>query len=1700
MMTTHITNVFSSPLDPLTAHEEGKPAQAELSDQCLQADCDSWKSAETGELVGKPVTDKSHDSQENGNGHSQENREGVPKLQKLNEKDRDARNRNWDMLEKMGRKQGIRIATLNIRGRTDEKKRSKYKDLTTIIRKNGIAILAIQETRLNEEEKSKLEKANPKIIIESNSEFTNKEGVGFILNKDLVQNKKWKHTSIIKGRVSRLQINWNEEDGLDIINIYVPNETPKKIEFLIQLQEELAKLKDLDNPTLMGDFNFVEEDIDRYPIRNDDNRILIEMNKLIKKYQWIDGWRIANPHDTDYTFSQKATGSKSRIDRIYTTRDHFVYTYDWGIMKNAGLSDHEIAHVDILKSGLPFIGNGIWRLSNEILEYQPFIKQAKATIKEADNKIRKYKNKIKDKTKEEIQDIRENDILTPSPQVIWSEVKNEFKALAKKHSKEKRIAKEKEKKSLQAKIRDKLVELNRALLEDKEKINKEHTELVQQLKEKERNEIHRLQEKAKARYAEQGEKCSKYWFQLNKKKHPPSTIFAMQDHKGKITTRTSQMVKIASKYHENLLKKPEWTAERASATKELLSKIDKKITQEQAKTFEKGITMAELSEAMKLSKNGKSPGADGIVYELYKKLTADNEEEIDVKEVLYEVFKDQEEHGIEKEEFLEGIMSLLYKKKDKKRIENYRPLTLLNTDYKLYTKTIATKLGQVAKDLIDEDQAGFIPGRGLYDQTRTTHHVIEYCELIDFEGCVLSLDQEKAYDKIDHNYLWIILEKYGFPIEFINHVKQLYRLAKTSVMVNGVKPKPVNVERGVRQGDPMSCILYNLAIEPLAENLRQSELQGLKIPGIPRKILTSLFADDTLVYLGSKDDMKVLKKIIDKFCLATTAKFNIEKTECLPLGNKEQRIKIIQTRKIGINNIDKEIKIIKDGECMRTLGAWVGNDNGKVDKWNKIIQDQEQLMELWQRMHPSLKGKEILLKTLIQSKAVFLATVNGMPKDIEDRMQRNMKDFLWEGKKKGLVRWETAITDKKEGGLGIPDLRSRLEAIEIMHLKKYLAPKNKRPKWAWIVDEILFLNITPKPMIENESKISWILQTWHESMGAEANISDRIREMLKIGRKYNIGLDALKLSKETKLELPIWHHLAVTNNHLWNKKGGRQLRQNHNVKTVNDLIEIVKSNSIGTRCNNHNSCIAVGESILQKLPIKFDPQMNTPYKDRLDHTPRRKRKYDAIESKEDPICFNPDITERKDPEYAIRIFRKDNGYKKRRIGMEAIQHTMPAYRAKSSGRKRQRILYADGSATLNGYLNGKGGAAVYEKENSEKNKTIRLPEGPQTNQRAEIVAMILALQGNKDTPLLIKSDSATSIKGILQGIRKWEDKDWLDITYEKEWKRLAFLLRRRTATTEFQWIKAHDGEYGNENADKAAKKGAELPAQYKLRLKVPKNFQIDGARLQTLTQAQAYRLILKTRTRKPNKVSEKIKSNLENAQDEIERVSGLRPTNEHIWIGIRKINNNKITDFIWKLINNLLKCGTFFKYIDGMEEKQFCNCGEIETPYHLLLDCNRSQVDKVWEHIKTIWHEISDDPWIPPSMGIIHGIGAIRLLNEKGKDKPDTTKRYQVFITEAIWTIWKARNRRVFENKEISADYIINRWNEALISRIQMEHNQVMLKEFKTWNLGWQHFETVWCTKGVLATLEKENVNKKGTRPLKMSGRLAVLEIEQNDE
>ena len=243
---------------------------------------------------------------------------------------------------------------------------------------------------------------------------------------------------------------------------------------------------------------------------------------------------------------------------------------------------------------------------------------------------------------------------------------------------------------------------------------------------------------------------------------------------------------------------------------------------------------------------------------------------------------------------------------------------------------------------------------------------------------IVCLDQEKAYDRIDLTYLWKTLTAYGFPEPFITRIKNLYSLATTAIRINRFVSEPFDVRRGVRQGDPMSCLLYNLAIKPLLENIRSSPLKGFNISNDLEKVLVKAYADNTTVYIGPDDNPSDLMECLDLFCRASTAKFNDQKTEIIPLGSKEARITTIRTRKFNRWNIEDNVRIAQEGEATHILGSWQGHGINIQAKWNEMLEKQQKTMKLWNQSYPSATGRVLIAKALVVSLAYYLMTVNGI--------------------------------------------------------------------------------------------------------------------------------------------------------------------------------------------------------------------------------------------------------------------------------------------------------------------------------------------------------------------------------------------------------------------------------------------------------------------------------------------------------------------------------------------------------------------------------------------------------------------------------------------------------------------------------------------------------------------------------------------------
>lgn len=157
-----------------------------------------------------------------------------------------------------------------------------------------------------------------------------------------------------------------------------------------------------------------------------------------------------------------------------------------------------------------------------------------------------------------------------------------------------------------------------------------------------------------------------------------------------------------------------------------------------------------------------------------------------------------------------AIITLLPKKGDLNEISNWRPISLLCNDYKILSKALAARLGIVLEYIIHPDQS-----YSIFDNVSFIRDILDCGRLFNLDFGLISIDQEKAFDRVEHMYLWSVLEAFGFSSGFISMVKVLYCGVESVLKINGDLCSPFGVYRGVRQGCALSGMLYTLAIEPL---------------------------------------------------------------------------------------------------------------------------------------------------------------------------------------------------------------------------------------------------------------------------------------------------------------------------------------------------------------------------------------------------------------------------------------------------------------------------------------------------------------------------------------------------------------------------------------------------------------------------------------------------------------------------------------------------------------------------------------------------------------------------------------------------------------------------------------------------------------------------------------------------------------------
>ena len=359
-------------------------------------------------------------------------------------------------------------------------------------------------------------------------------------------------------------------------------------------------------------------------------------------------------------------------------------------------------------------------------------------------------------------------------------------------------------------------------------------------------------------------------------------------------------------------------------------------------------------------------------------------------------------------------------------LDDYRPITLLNTELKILARVLANRLQLVISDLIGPEQTYVAKGRSIQDNLHLIRKVLEVIE-DGAEAALISLDQSKAFDRVDHRFLATVLETAGFQTEFHRWISMMYYNPQAVVQVNGRRSEAFAIERLIRQTCPLSPLLYVLSLELLLRGLREKEtnpaLRGVLFTGSLRGTV-SAFADDITVFVSRRLDIKAVKKAVGEYERIAGAKVNFDKSEGLRFGAWR-----------GSDTLPGLFRW-NDGP-IRIFGVWFWPDRQLERNCSEVQAKVNAQVEIWLSRRLSIKGRAEVCAAYAFPLILYRLAVLPLPKARRLALQQFLSRLLWGGARP-MVRKQVCIQHTHNGGLGMPDLESHWLAERLAYLGRSL--------------------------------------------------------------------------------------------------------------------------------------------------------------------------------------------------------------------------------------------------------------------------------------------------------------------------------------------------------------------------------------------------------------------------------------------------------------------------------------------------------------------------------------------------------------------------------------------------------------------------------------------------------------------------------------
>lgn len=448
-----------------------------------------------------------------------------------------------------------------------------------------------------------------------------------------------------------------------------------------------------------------------------------------------------------------------------------------------------------------------------------------------------------------------------------------------------------------------------------------------------------------------------------------------------------------------------------------------------AVTLERPFTIDEIKNAVWSCETSKTPGPDGFSLGFFK-----NHWDM-LKFDILNFFTDFHEKAVLIKACTSSFITVIPKVKNPQSLLEYRPICLVGSLLKILSKLLAGRLKEVIWNLISAKQSAFIKDRNILDVILMVNEVMDMAKREGLKCLVLKVDFEKAYDCVNWDFLRYAMKRMGFEKKWLSWMEAIVFTSSMAILVNRSNTRDFKVERGLRQGDPLSPLLFVIVIEGLTCLMEKAssidEYRGFSY-GDNNEVNNLHFADDIII-LGDGDEQNLwtLKSILRGFELMVGLKINFNKSNIYGINLDAVNFQMSSTfLSCGIGSAP-----------FKFLGVTVSDSPRKLNMWKDVVKDIRRRLDNWRGRFLSIGGRVVLINSVLNSIPLYSLSVYRAPKKVLKEIRRIQRSFLWKSVEGGRgvcwVSWHTICKPKAEGGLGIQDV-NRMNVSLLM-------------KWKWII-------------------------------------------------------------------------------------------------------------------------------------------------------------------------------------------------------------------------------------------------------------------------------------------------------------------------------------------------------------------------------------------------------------------------------------------------------------------------------------------------------------------------------------------------------------------------------------------------------------------------------------------------------------------------